>query len=222
MNPVQPRFSHQNAPDVIPVFPLPGALLLPRGRLPLNIFEPRYLAMVDDALKTEHRLIGMIQPRSCDSRESGRSLYDVGCAGRIVTFSETDDGRYLIALTGVSRFQIREEVEGFQPYRRVSAAWDSFALDPKQPQCDCPDFDKDGFLGLVNGYFRAKNLDTDWDALKQADEETIINALCMMCPFSAGEKQALLEAEDLQARRKTLSALLQIDSAGHDPQGSLQ
>lgn len=222
MSPVQPRFTLQNAPEVIPVFPLPGALLLPRGRLPLNIFEPRYLAMVDDALKTEHRLIGMIQPRCCESRETGRALYDVGCAGRIVTFSETDDGRYLIALNGISRFQINEEIEGFQPYRRVSAGWDSFALDPQRPQKDDPDFDKTGFLALVNTYFQARSLDTDWEALGQADEETIINALSMMCPFSAGEKQALLEAEDLKARRETLSALLQIDAAGQDPQGSLQ
>jgi len=222
MSPVQPTFSPQNAPEVIPVFPLPGALLLPRGRLPLNVFEPRYLAMVDDALKTEHRLIGMIQPRCCDTKKTGRQLYDVGCAGRIVTFSETDDGRYLIALTGVSRFQVREEVEGFQPYRRVTASWDEFALDPKRPQTDDPAFDKDGFLKLVNTYFQAKSLDTDWEALGQADEETIVNALSMMCPFSAGEKQALLEADDLSARRETLAALLQIDAAGDEPQGTLQ
>ena len=222
MNPVQPRFTLQSAPETIPIFPLPGALLLPRGRLPLNIFEPRYLAMVDDALKTEHRLIGMIQPRCCESRKTEKALYDVGCAGRIVTFSETDDGRYLIALTGVSRFQVREEVEGFQPYRRANAEWDSFALDAKRPVCDDPGFDKEEFLALVNGYFQSQKLDTDWEALGQADEETIINALCMMCPFSSGEKQALLEAEDLQARRETLSALLKIDSAGQDPQGSLQ
>lgn len=222
MSSVQPIFSPQNAPDVIPVFPLPGALLLPRGRLPLNIFEPRYLAMVDDALKTEHRLIGMIQPRSSDTKKSGRELYGVGCAGRIVTFSETDDGRYLIALTGVSRFQVQDEVEGFQPYRRVSATWDNFAMDPKRPQKDDPEFDKEAFLKLVNIYFETKSLDTDWDALGQADEETIINALSMMCPFSAGEKQALLEAEDLSARRKTLAALLQIDAAGEDAQGTLQ
>lgn len=222
MSSVRPRFTLQDAPETIPVFPLPGALLLPRGRLPLNIFEPRYMAMVDDALKTEHRLIGMIQPRSCDSRETGRALYDVGCAGRIVTFSETDDGRYLIALMGVSRFQVREEIEGFQPYRRVSATWGSYALDCKRPQEDDPDFDRENFLGLVNGYFQAQNLDTDWDALGQADEETIINALCMMCPFSAGEKQALLEAECLHDRRETLSALLKIDSAGTDVRGGLQ
>jgi len=222
MSPVQPRFTLQNAPEVIPVFPLPGALLLPRGRLPLNIFEPRYLAMVDDALKTEHRLIGMIQPRCCESRETGQELYDVGCAGRIVTFSETDDGRYLIALSGVSRFQVREEIEGFQPYRRVSAGWDAYMLDPKRPQCDDPDFDKESFLALVNGYFQAKHLDTDWEALGQAEEESIINALCMMCPFSAGEKQALLEAEGLKERRETLTALLRIDSAGQDSQRSLQ
>ena len=222
MSPVSPLFSPQNAPEVIPVFPLPGALLLPRGRLPLNIFEPRYLAMVDDALKTEHRLIGMIQPRSCDTQKSGRELYDVGCAGRIVTFSEADDGRYLIALTGVSRFEVREEVEGFQPYRRVSAAWDKFEMDPKRPQKDDPEFEKEAFLELVNVYFQTKSLDTDWDALGQADEETIVNALSMMCPFSAGEKQALLEAEDLSARRQTLAALLQIDAAGDEPQGTMQ
>lgn len=222
MSSARPRFTLQSAPDAIPVFPLPGALLLPRGRLPLNIFEPRYLAMVDDALKTEHRLIGMIQPRCSESKETGRQLYDVGCAGRIVTFSETDDGRYLIALQGVSRFEAVEEIEGFQPYRRVTAKWDDYALDTKNPQSDDPDFDKTGFLALVNTYFRAKELDTDWDALGQADEETIINALSMMCPFSAGEKQALLEAEDLRARRDVLAALLRIDAAGQDPQGRLQ
>lgn len=222
MSPVQPRFTPQNAPETIPAFPLPGALLLPRGRLPLNIFEPRYLAMVDDALKTEHRLIGMIQPRCCESRKTGRELYNVGCAGRIVTFSETDDGRYLIALTGVSRFQVREEVEGFQPYRRVSAEWDAYALDTKRPIEDDANFDKTAFIDLVGAYFKARSLDTDWDALGQADEETIVNALAMMCPFSAGEKQALLEAEDLRARRETLAALLQIDAAGDEPQGTLQ
>lgn len=222
MSASQPRFTLQNAPEVIPVFPLPGALLLPRGRLPLNVFEPRYLAMVDDALKTEHRLIGMIQPKCCDTKKSGRALYNIGCAGRIVTFSETDDGRYLIALSGVSRFEIEEEIEGFQPYRRVNAKWNEFVLDTKRPQIDDPEFDKKKFLDLVNRYFAAKCLDTDWDALGQADEETIVNALSMMCPFSAGEKQALLEAEDLRARRETLAALLQIDAAGDDPQGRLQ
>jgi len=178
--------------------------------------------MVDDALKTEHRLIGMIQPRCCESSKTGRELYNVGCAGRIVTFSETDDGRYLIALTGVSRFKFSEEIEGFQPYRKVSALWDEFAMDTKAPQQDDPNFDKKTFLGLVNTYFKAKSLDTDWEALGQADEETIVNALSMMCPFSAGEKQALLEAEDLCARRETLAALLQIDAAGEEPQGGLQ
>ncbi len=222
MSSVKPQFTLQNAPEVIPVFPLPGALLLPRGRLPLNIFEPRYLAMIDDALKTEHRLIGMIQPRCCETSKTGRELYKIGCAGRIVTFSETDDGRYIIALTGVSRFQVDSEIEGFQPYRRVSAHWDNFEMDAKKPQQDDPDFNKDEFLELVNAYFRAKSLDTDWEALGQADEETIVNALSMMCPFAAGEKQALLEAEDLQARRETLAALLRIDAAGDDSQGRLQ
>lgn len=213
----------QSAPEVIPIFPLPGALLLPRGRLPLNIFEPRYLQMVDDALKTDHRMIGMIQPRCCESRKSSRPLYDVGCAGRIATFSETDDGRYLIALCGTARFRIENEIEGFQPYRRVNADWTDFALDFKRPQLNHPGFDKKKFLKLVGDYFRSKNLDTDWDALGNADEETIINALCMMCPFAAGEKQALLEADDLCARRETLITLLKIETAsGEEPSGGVQ
>ena len=216
---MQARFSMQSTPEAIPVFPLPGALLLPRGRLPLNIFEPRYLAMVDDALKTDHRFIGMIQPRCCDTSKKGRALYDIGCAGRIVTFSETDDGRYLIALAGVSRFRVSQEIEGFQPYRRIEPEWEPFRLDRKRPQQDDPDFDKKGFLTLVNRYFKAKSLDTDWDALGEADEETIVNALSMMCPFAAGEKQALLEADDLTARRRTLETLLTIDAAGDETPG---
>lgn len=217
---MQFRFSMQSAPETIPVFPLPGALLLPRGRLPLNIFEPRYLAMVDDVLKTEHRLIGMIQPRCCESRKTGRPLYEIGCAGRLVTFSETDDGRYLIALSGISRFRIKNEVEGFHPYRRVETDWSDFQMDAKRPQNDDPTFNREGFLKLVGNYFRAKSLDTDWDALGQADEETIVNALAMSCPFAAGEKQALLEAEDLSARRETLETLLRIESASSRDESS--
>ena len=222
MSAMRARFSSETAPEVISVFPLPGALLLPRGRLPLNIFEPRYLAMVDEALKTDHRLIGMIQPRCNDNRDAEPALYDIGCAGRIVTFSETDDGRYLIALEGVSRFQVTDELEGFQPFRRVQADWAPFRLDRKRPAKDDPDFDKESFLELVGAYFQARSLDTDWDALGKADEETIVNALCMMCPFGAQEKQALLEAEDLSARREVLATLLRIDAAGDEPAGGVQ
>ena len=216
------RFSINDAPEVMPVFPLPGALLLPRGRLPLNIFEPRYLVMVDDALKSDNRLIGMIQPAKEDPDGGKSTLYGIGCAGRITTFSETDDGRYLIGLTGISRFRFMSEIEGFAPYRQARVEWSEFRLDTKTPQQDCPDFDKDAFLALVGRYFQIKSFDTDWDALKKADEETIINALCMMCPFSAAEKQALLEADDLSARRDTLRALFEIEVASEETGGGLQ
>lgn len=212
------RFSPKDAPSVIPIFPLPGALLLPRGRLPLNIFEPRYLVMIDDAIKTEQRLIGMVQPKN----DGDKSLFSVGCAGRITTLSETDDGRYLIGLSGISRFRVLQEVEGFAPYRQAQVAWDEFELDTKTPRQDGDDFDREGFLAIVERYFKAKSLETDWDAFGKASEETIVNALCMICPFSEQEKQVLLEAEDLSERRKTLRTLLTIDSAGDESAGGLQ
>lgn len=219
MTAVGSRFSPSDAPPLIPVFPLPGALLLPRGRLPLNIFEPRYMVMVDDAMKTDHRLIGMIQPTGDDDK----GLFSVGCAGRITTLSETDDGRYLIGLSGVSRFRVVQEVEGFAPYRQAQVMWDEFELDTKTPQQDGDDFDREGFLAIVERYFQAKSLDTDWDAFGKASEETIINALCMICPFTEQEKQALLEAEDLSERRNTLNTLLTIDAAANDDNpGGLQ
>ena len=215
-------FSPADAPSIIPIFPLPGALLLPRGRLPLNIFEPRYLVMVDDAMKTDTRLIGLIQPTGDSEKRGCKSLFSIGCAGRITTLSETDDGRYLIGLSGVSRFRMVQEVEGFAPYRQAQVDWDEFALDSKTPKQDCDDFDREGFLALVERYFQAKSLDTDWDAFGKASEETIINALCMICPFTEQEKQALLEAEDLSERRKALNILLTIDAAGEESGGGLQ
>jgi Lon protease-like protein len=216
------RFSPADAPSVIPVFPLPGALLLPRGRLPLNIFEPRYLVMVDDAMKSEHRLIGMVQPQGDTDTRGDKPLFSVGCAGRITTLSETDDGRYLIGLSGVSRFRVVQEVEGFAPYRQAQVSWDDFILDIKTPKHDDENFNRDSFLALVERYFQAKSLDTDWDAFGKASEETIVNALCMICPFTEQEKQALLEAEDLTARRDTLTTLLMIDSAGDEGSGGMQ
>ncbi len=218
MTRMAPRFTTADAPSVIPVFPLPGALLLPRGRLPLNIFEPRYLVMVDDAMKTDSRLIGMVQPKG----EDGDDLFSIGCAGRITTLSETDDGRYLIGLSGVSRFRVVQEVEGFSPYRQAQVTWDEFTLDTKTPRQDGDDFDREAFLAIVERYFQAKSLDTDWDAFGKASEETIVNALCMICPFTEQEKQALLEAEDLSERRLTLRTLLTIDAAGEEGSGGLQ
>ena len=216
------RFSMNDAPDIIPIFPLPGALLLPRGRLPLNIFEPRYLVMVDDAIKTDGRLIGKIQPSGDTTSRGCKGLFNVGCAGRITTLSETDDGRYLIGLSGISRFRVIEEVEGFSPYRQAKVDWSDYTLDVKAPKGDSDDFDRTEFLALVERYFQAKSLDTDWDAFGQAGEETIVNALCMICPFTEQEKQALIEAEDLDQRRKTLNTLLMIDAAGDEGVGGVQ
>jgi Lon protease-like protein len=194
-------------PDTIPVFPLPGALLLPRGRLPLHIFEPRYLAMIEDCLKTKHRLIGMIQPREVPGTGEKR-LNAIGCAGRLTGFSETEDGRYMITLAGISRFRVREEVQGFTPYRRCSVDWAGFGRDLGPVEED-PGFDREHFLSLLGRYFAAQNLSTDWGSLKEAETELLINSLSMLCPFSTEDKQALLEAPSLTTRRETLVTLIE-------------
>ena len=213
------RFTPADLPETLPVFPLPGALMLPRARLPLNIFEPRYLAMLDGALKTEHRLIGMIQP--LESRGDGPpTLRKIGCAGRVTSLSETEDGRYLIALTGICRFRVVEEIEGFTPYRRVKADWGGFERDLGRGDQD-PDFDRPAFLDLLRRYFEAARLSSDWESLEQADEEMLINSLSMLCPFAVEEKQALLEAPRLAERRETICALMvfAIASRGGDTGG---
>lgn len=194
-------------PDVIPVFPLPGALLLPRARLPLHLFEPRYLAMFDDCLKTRERVIGMIQPSRGDG-PSGPSLYRIGCAGRVTQFSETEDGRYMVTLSGVSRFRIKREVEGFTPYRRCEISWDGFEADRGPEETD-PDFKRAPFMDLLARYFAARGLSTDWDSLKEADDELLINALSMMLDLDPEDKQALLEAPSLSTRRETLVTLME-------------
>ena len=199
------HFSAADLPEVVPVFPLPGALLLPRGRLPLNIFEPRYLAMLDDALKSEHRLIGMVQPMEKD--ENPPRLHQIGCAGRVTSLSETEDGRYLIALTGISRFRIRGERDGFTPYRRITAEWSDFSCDLGSREDD-DDFDRAQFFDLLHQYFESCSLSSDWDSMKEAETELLITSLSMMCPFSVEEKQALLEAPNLTDRRETLVALM--------------
>lgn len=196
-------------PEIIPVFPLPGALLLPRARLPLHIFEPRYLAMLDDALKSDARLIGMVQPR--EGREQGRDgrqLHSIGCAGRITGFSETEDGRYMITLTGISRFRIRRELSGFTPYLKADVAWQDFTRDRGATERD-PDFRRAPFLRSLRRYFDLRQLSTDWTDLSEADDETLINALSMLCPFDPEDKQALLEAPSLSTRRETLVTLIE-------------
>jgi hypothetical protein len=193
-------------PDTIPLFPLPGALLLPRGNLPLHIFEPRYLQMIEDCMKTRTRLIGMIQPRTGPKGEA--RMNSIGCAGRLTAFSETEDGRYMITLTGVSRFRLLREVDGFTPYLRAEVSWTDFARDLGRSEAD-DGLNRPAFLELLGRYFSTQGLDTDWDAMKDAEDEFLINSLSMLLPFEPEDKQALLEAPTLKTRRETLVTLLE-------------
>ncbi len=206
-------------PDVIPVFPLPGALLLPRARLPLHIFEPRYLAMIEDAMKTPQRLIGMIQPYEAPGAE--KKLHSIGCAGRLTAFSETEDGRYMITLSGISRFRVIEEVEGFTPYRRCNVTWSGFERDLGAVERD-PGLDRESFLDLLGRFFQAQGLSTDWDSIKEAEDELLINSLSMLCPFQPEDKQALLEAPSLDTRRETLVTLIEFELRGGSADEVLQ
>ncbi|WP_323005451.1 LON peptidase substrate-binding domain-containing protein [Pseudorhodobacter sp.] len=202
-------------PDTIPIFPLPGALLLPRARLPLHIFEPRYLLMLEDCMKTSARLIGMIQTRELPASH-GRGepkLQAIGCAGRLTGFSETEDGRYMVTLSGVSRFRVREEVSGVTPYRRARVDWHGFERDQGGAEEDAG-FDRAGFMDLLHRFFDSMDLSTDWDSLAEADEELLINSLSMLCPFSPEDKQALLEAPTLITRRETMVTLIEFALRG--------
>lgn len=196
-------------PAILPIFPLPGVLLLPRGRLPLNIFEPRYLAMTRDALAGE-RLIGMVQPSDPQAALAGNPpVFPTGCAGRITAFAETDDGRYLITLTGTSRFRIREELEVLRGYRRVVPDWDAFVRD-REAEAAEPDFDRDRLIQGLKTYFRQQQISADWDVIAKAPGERLVTSLAMICPFDPREKQALLEAVDLAARATLLTAIVEM------------
>jgi Lon protease-like protein len=207
-------------PDTIPVFPLPGALLLPRARLPLHIFEPRYLAMLDDTLKTSQRLIGMIQPMDTPG-EGEKRLHTIGCAGRITAFSETEDGRYMITLSGVSRFRITREVSGFSPYLKADVNWSGFERDLGTVEHDAG-FDRGSFLALLRRFFDDKGMQTEWESLSQAEDELLINSLSMLCPFDPEDKQALLEAPSLETRRETLVTLIEYALRRGDTEDILQ
>jgi len=206
-------------PDTVAVFPLPGALLLPRSRLPLHIFEPRYLQMFEDTLKTPQRLIGMVQP--CPGQNWDDTLHDIGCAGRVTQFSETEDGRYLVTLSGVSRFRIEAESDGFTPYRRCQVNWDEFGRDLGKVEADSR-FDRPEFLDLLERFFLSRSLSTDWEALKDADDELLINSLSMMLDFDPEDKQALLEAPGLATRRETLTTLIEFALLGGTTEEMLQ
>jgi uncharacterized protein len=202
-------------PDIIPIFPLTGVLLLPRGRLPLNIFEPRYLAMTRDALGGE-RLIGMIQPSDPGEGGMNPAVYPIGCAGRITSFSETDDGRYLITLTGTSRFRIREELPLLSGYRRVVPDWSAFAgdLDPAEPR-----FDRERLVRELKAYFAQRQIEADWSLIDKTPSEHLVSSIAMLCPFAPSEKQALLEAADLNARAELLTALVEMASVTATAEG---
>lgn len=216
-------YTSADLPETIPVFPLPGALLLPRTRLPLNIFEPRYLAMLDDTLKSDHRLIGMIQPLDDPDGDNSGRLHQIGCAGRLISFQETEDGRYLITLGGISRYRMIGKVDGFAPYVRGAVDWSTFERDLGKPEID-EGFDRPKFLDTLARYFDAVNLSSDWDSLKEADEELLVNSLAILCPFEPEEKQALLEAPSLETRRETIVTLMEfvLASRSSPDEGSLQ
>ena len=199
-------------PEIIPVFPLSGVLLFPRWSLPLNIFEPRYLNMIDDAMSGS-RIIGMIQSSGGDRAHP--KLVRTGCAGRITSYSETDDGRYLISLTGICRFDVQDELGVDTPYRQVLADWQAFEGDlVSPPERTLPDR-----LELTNSlkrYTQINSMEVDWEAVEHAPMETLINALCAGCPFGTLEKQALLEAQTVADRAQTLITLLDMDVPGDD------
>ncbi|GJL90672.1 LON peptidase substrate-binding domain-containing protein [Hyphococcus sp.] len=204
-------------PETLPLFPLSGALLLPGGQMPLNIFEPRYLAMVDAALSTD-RLIGMIQPRD-DARAEKPDLYQVGCAGRITSFAETDDGRYLINLTGTRRFLIEEELACDAPYRLARPDWKTFGVDVKEDP-SVAEIDRDQLLDALRDYLDTENLEIEWEKAAAASLQALVISLAMGCPFQPNEKQALLEAKSLAEQAACLTALMALAGGGEDEGGA--
>jgi len=206
-------------PEVIPVFPLPGALLLPRGQMPLNIFEPRYLAMIDDALRSGQRLIGMIQPDVAHpGSEDKPNLYKIGCVGRITQLAETGDGRYLLQLTGIARFRVEEEVAGLTPYRECRVTFAPFADDFAARKGE-DEVDRKALLHALTDFLTANNLKADWEGIENAPNEALVNALAMMSPYGTAEKQAMLEAPDLKTRAEILVAITEIELAKKNTEG---
>jgi uncharacterized protein len=208
----------QDCPVVIPVFPLPGALLLPRGQMPLNIFEPRYLAMIDDAFKGD-RIIGMIQPDADAGGTTVPPLYRVGCAGRVTQFAETGDGRYLITLIGIARFRLEEELSATTPYRQCRVDFEPYAAD-FVPRAGEGEVDRAGVLKALRDFVAAADVRVDWKGIDKAPNEALVNALCMMSPFGPREKQALLEAPDLKTRAQVLIAITEIELVRSSGNGS--
>jgi Lon protease-like protein len=201
-------------PEIIPVFPLPGALLLPRGQMPLNIFEPRYLAMIDDALRSGTRLIGMIQPDPlhAGADQTKPNLFRVGCVGRITQLAESGDGRYLIQLTGVARYRVEEELAVASPYRQCRVSYRPF-IDDFTARKGEDAVDRKALLHALADFLKANDLKADWEGIESAPNEALVNALAMMSPYGAAEKQAMLEAPDLKTRAEILVAITEIELA---------
>src|SRR3954447_10056116 len=200
-------------PEVIAVFPLPGALLLPRGQMPLNIFEPRYLAMVDDALRDGHRLIGMTQPAASHSPNDAKpALFRVGCVGRITQLAESGDGRYILELTGVARFRVLEELTVLTPYRQCKVDFFAYADDFTARKGEQA-VDRQALLEVLTDFLKANDLKVDWEGVESAPNEALVNALAMMSPYGPAEKQAMLEAPDLKTRAEILIAVTEMDLA---------
>jgi len=208
-------------PETVAIFPLSGALLLPSGNMPLNVFEPRYLAMIDDAVRT-HRVIGMIQPRfdidpPTDENEDPL-LCDVGCLGRITAYQETGDGRLMINLAGVSRFRLMEELPMQDGYRVAKVA--GFLDDLADSQEAARAVDRDGLLETFKEFLEANDMQADWEGVSEASNETLVNTLSMLSPYGPAEKQALLEAPDLKTRAETLVAMTEITLARESSESS--
>src|SRR5215470_5134575 len=198
-------------PEIIPVFPLAGALLLPRGQMPLNIFEQRYLAMVDDALRDAHRLIGMIQPDVAHSQSGEQpTLFRVGCVGRITQFAESGDGRYILELTGIVRFRVVEEKKVLTAYRQCQVDYFPF-IDDFTARKGEDAVNREALLSVLTDFLKANNLKVDWAGVESAPNEALVNALAMMSPYGPAEKQAMLEAPDLKTRAEILIAVTEMD-----------
>ncbi len=213
----------------IPVFPLGGVIMLPRAQLPLNIFEPRYLAMIDHVMATD-RLLGIVQPArdpgegaeidgGTSPQGKSRGVRRIGSVGRLTAYQETDDGRYIISLTGVSRMVIGEEIETEHAFRMFNVKYDAFAQDLSEDHTS-ETVDRDHLLKALKDYLTANQMSADWSAIAQASTEFLVNTLAMICPYGNEEKQALLEAETLSERAQVLIALAEMDIASKDEGGS--
>jgi Lon protease-like protein len=195
-------------PEILPIFPLPGVVLLPHAKLPLNIFEPRYIAMMEDVLG-QGRMLGMIQPSGPEGTDHP-PLYRIGCAGRVTSFSETEDCRFLVGLTGVCRFSVLEELPAEFPYRRARVDWQNYMADISEPRD--VDLDRKRLVAVLQHYFKLQGIAADWNAVQNTPNDMLISSLVMICPLAPNERQALLEAPDLKARAELLVALLEMAS----------